>query len=65
MQAERYLTQAVTLAELTSDKAVSADVLVPMGNQLVHLGCRQRATGASALYGGQVVELAAAGPERY
>ena len=61
MQADRYLTQAVTLSELAGDKAFSADVLVPMGNQLVHLGCRQRAAGASALYGGQVVELAAAG----
>ena len=61
MQADRYLTQAVTLAELASDKAFSADVLVPLGNQLVHLGCRQRATGAAAPYGGQVVELAAAG----
>jgi DNA-binding XRE family transcriptional regulator len=35
MQADRYLTQAVTLAELASDKALSADVLVPMGNDVV------------------------------
>lgn len=61
MHSYRYLTQAVTLSELADDKAFSADVLVPMGNQLVDLGCRQRATGGPALYGGQVVELAAAG----
>jgi hypothetical protein len=60
-QADRYFTQAITLSELAGDKAFSADVLVPMGNQLVHLGCNQRDTGAAALYGNQVVELATAG----
>jgi len=61
MQADRYPTQAVTLSDLAGDTAFSADVLVRMGNQLVHLGCMQRPTGASPPYGSQVVELSAAG----
>ena len=52
---------SVALSELAGDKAFSADVLVPMGNQLVHLGSSQRAAGAAGLYGTQVIELAEAG----
>ncbi len=61
VHAERYFTQAVTLSELAGDNGFSADVLVTMGNQLVHLGCNERDTGAAALYGSQVFELATAG----
>ena len=61
MHADRYLTQAVTLAKLADDEAFGADILVTMGNQLVHLGCMQLAAGGSEPYGIQVIELAAAG----
>jgi len=59
VHADRFLTQAVALSEVADDKPFSADVLVTMGNQLVHLGFSQRA--GAALYGKQVVELAVAG----
>jgi hypothetical protein len=59
--ADRYLMQAISLAQLAGDKAFSADILVTLGNQLVHLGGLKRDNADPAAYGGAIIDLAAAG----
>src|SRR6266516_960142 len=60
-RADNYFTQAVSLSEMAGNKAFSADVLVTMGNQLIHMGSSKKDSGTARLYGRQVVELADAG----